>query len=265
MIGCRLPPEKLIEGRGFLAATAAIYYVELSSLLYRLSDVSRCIGSAMGNCASKKNKRPSGSNRVVLFLGLDGSGTTTMLYQLLLGRHLQTIPTLGNNHETITADGMELDCWDIGGLEKMRHLWVQYSQEADGIVFVVDSSDPGRFDLAAKELNKIYVKTPNEDDEEDPAGDEDAHPPKRMESRHMPMEDVPLLLLASKQDVEGAEGPKEVAGAVRLSSLPCKHFNVIPCSAIDLPSLQAGIRWMTDLFKAQNSGTAPPTSPASSG
>lgn len=219
----------------------------------------------MGNCASSKHKRPSSNNRVVLFLGLDGSGTTTMLYQLLLGRHLQTIPTLGNNHETITADGLELDCWDIGGLEKMRHLWVQYSREADGVVFVVDSSDGGRFDQAAKELNKIFRKTPGgASDEEDPAGDEDAHPPKRVEPRRTPMEDVPLLLLASKQDVEGAEGPEEVAGALRLSALPCKYSHVVPCSAMDLPSLQAGIRWMTDIFKAQNEGKVVPTSPASS-
>lgn len=209
----------------------------------------------MGNCASTRQKRPSSANRVVLFLGLDGSGTTTMLYQLLLGRHLHTIPTLGNNHETITADGLELDCWDIGGLEKMRHLWVQYSREADGIVFVVDSADPGRFDAAAKELAQIFTKTPTKDDEEDPAGDEEKHhPPKRETARRVPMEHVPLLLLASKQDLPMAETAEEVTVAVRLGALPCKYSHVVPCSAMDLPSLQAGIRWMTDIFKAQNEG-----------
>lgn len=207
----------------------------------------------MGQCTSSEAKRVASSNRVVLFLGLDGAGSTTMLYQLLLGRHLHTIPTLGNNHETVTADGMELDCWDIGGLEKMRHLWAQYSLEADGIVFVVDSADPGRFDAAAKELKRMFTKTKEEEsDEEDPAGDEEDHKHEIKRTgprRQAPIEDVPLLVFANKQDLPLAEAADEVTLAMRVSALPCKYSHVAGCSAMDLPSLQAGLKWMTDHFK----------------
>lgn len=215
----------------------------------------------MGQCASSSGgggARTSKGAPVLLFLGLDGSGSTTMLYQLLLGRHLHTIPTLGNNHESVTSDGLELDCWDIGGLEKMRHLWVQYSLEADGIVFVVDSTDPGRFDQAAKELKRIFLKTKfEESDGEDPAGDEEdyKHVVKSIAPRRqIPIEDVPLLVLANKQDLQGAETADEVALAMRIASLPCKASHVVPCSAMDLASLQLGMKWMTDHFKSVAEG-----------
>jgi GTPase SAR1 family protein len=220
----------------------------------------------MGQCTSVEGKRASSSNRVVLFLGLDGAGSTTMLYQLLLGRHLQTIPTLGNNHETVCADGMELDCWDIGGLEKMRHLWVQYSLEADGVVFVVDSTDPGRFAAAAKELRRVFAKEKTESDDEDPAGDEDDHkhePKKHVPRRHTPIAELPLLVFANKQDLEGAESVEDVTIAMHISSLPCKYTHVAPCSAMDLASLQAGLKWMTDHFKAVSTGGRKPTAPGS--
>lgn len=222
---------------------------------------------AMGACLSSA-AGGSGPNRVVLFLGLDGGGSTTMLYQLLLGRHLQTIPTLGNNHETVTAEGMELDCWDIGGLEKMRHLWVKYSIEADGIIFVVDSTDTGRFDQAAKELAKVYARAKDgSDDELDPAGDEEtaarAAVRKPAIRRHLPIEDVPLLVFANKQDLANAESAQEVGSAIRLAGLPCKYKNILPCSALELSSMEVGIRWMTDHFRQRAAGKTVPSSPVS--
>ena len=34
--------------------------------------------------------------------------------------------------------------WDVGGQEKIRPLWRHYVCGADGLIFVVDSSDVGR-------------------------------------------------------------------------------------------------------------------------
>lgn len=161
-----------------------------------------------------------------------------MLYQLLLGRHLHTIPTLGHNHETITADGMELDCWDIGGLEKVRHLWPKYSAEADGIIFVVDSADRQRFEPATMELHSIFNPQLKADAE---GATTTAKPP-----------DAPLLVLANKQDLGDAADVDEIKQAVRFDELPCEFKHVAACSALDLPSLQAGVKWMTDHFRENN-------------
>lgn len=226
---------------------------------------SEICGPDMGACASSNSGKTVPGNRVVLFLGLDGSGSTTMLYQLLLGRQLQTIPTLGNNHETIVADDIELDCWDIGGLDKMRHLWVQYSLEADGVVFIVDSTDPGRFDTAAKELARVFARDKSSDSDDDESTGDMGMPieaPKIPENkRRLPVEELPLLIFANKQDLDDAEDVSEIEAALRIGNLPSKYKRVVGCSAMDLPSLQTGMKWMTDHFKAI--GKPSPDSPVS--
>jgi GTPase SAR1 family protein len=99
-------------------------------------------GDDMGACMSTALGRPNG--KVLLLLGLDGSGSTSVLYQLVLGKFLSHLPTLGANREEVTLDGVRITCFDVGGLANMRQLWDRYLPEADGIAFVVDSSDEGR-------------------------------------------------------------------------------------------------------------------------
>jgi GTPase SAR1 family protein len=83
--------------------------------------------------------------KVLLLLGLDGAGTTSILYQLVLGKFLSHLPTLGSNNETFVFEDIIVDAVDVGGLDKMRMLWDRYVPKADGIFFVVDSSDEARY------------------------------------------------------------------------------------------------------------------------
>lgn len=53
------------------------------------------------------------SNGVIL--GLDASGKTTLLYQMLLGKIVTTIPTIGFNVENIRRNGWTATLWDVGG------------------------------------------------------------------------------------------------------------------------------------------------------
>lgn len=224
----------------------------------------------MGSCLSTDGAKGS-AGYVVLFLGLDGSGATTVLYQLVHGRHLQTIPTLGNNHETVNLHGLKLDCWDIGGLEKMRHLWIKYSQEADGIIFVVDASDKSRLKMASKELKSIYnlddsdqkhsekhqksKHDPKNDKETDShAAEKDKKGVKPAKSEwHVPLPELPLLILANKQDLPDAASPEEIAEALDVASLPSKYRKITPCSALDHDNLVDAVKWMTDCFKERSS------------
>lgn len=45
--------------------------------------------------------------------------------------------------------------WDIGGQDKIRMLWKHYYEGNHGIIFVVDSSDHDRLELAKDELWKV--------------------------------------------------------------------------------------------------------------
>eukprot|EP00177_Eucheuma_denticulatum_P006803 GFKZ01012370.1.p2 GENE.GFKZ01012370.1~~GFKZ01012370.1.p2 ORF type:complete len:192 (+),score=26.14 GFKZ01012370.1:421-996(+) len=189
----------------------------------------------MGGCVSTRAYRDQDS-RGILVLGLDGAGATTILYQLVLGQRLETIPTLGVNNEIISANGLELECWDIGGLDKMRPLWRQYCREADAVIFVVDASDRERMKEAADELADLYSST----------------------SRKTHIDrDRPLLILANKQDKDGACRKREVAERLRVDNLPVKTFSIFETTVENKESLSAAVTWITDQLKSK-----PPVVPA---
>ena len=117
-------------------------------------------------------------------VGLDAAGKTTILYQLKMGETVKTIPTIGFNVETLDYKGLNFTVWDVGGQDKIRVLWKHYYQNTDGLIFVVDSNDRGRIEDAAEELKKMLA-------EEE-------------------LKDCCVLVMANKQDLNGALAPGEV-------------------------------------------------------
>jgi small GTP-binding protein len=161
---------------------------------------------------------------VVLLVGLDGSGTTTMLYQVKQGQKVETLPTLGCNKEVVTVSGMEFELYDVGGLEKVRSLWRTYSKEANGVAYVVDASDSRRLPQASEELKRLFF------------GD------RKKKSLIVP--DIPLLVFCNKMDVEGALDQEQIEAALDLQDLPVRRYKVLPSVASDGRNLQEGFQWM---------------------
>lgn len=113
----------------------------------------------MGNKFSSLFKRLFAKKEAkVLMLGLDAAGKTTILYQLKLGLTLQTIPTMGFVYEKIQHKKFILNVWDVAGQDTLRPLWRQYYQGTKAIIFVVDSSDPSRMELAKDELHNLLTE-----------------------------------------------------------------------------------------------------------
>ena len=88
----------------------------------------------------------SGPSVQIVMLGLESTGKTTLLYRLKFQQYTSAIPTIGFNCEKVevtegVAKGVTFTFWDIGGKDNMRPLWKSYIRSADGILFVVDSSD----------------------------------------------------------------------------------------------------------------------------
>lgn len=99
----------------------------------------------------------------VLMLGLDSAGKTTILYQLKLGMTLETIPTMGFVHEKISHKKFTMNVWDIAGQDTLRPLWRQYYEGTNAIIFIIDSSDVNRIDLAKEELHNLLMEPKLED------------------------------------------------------------------------------------------------------
>lgn len=137
----------------------------------------------------------------IVVIGLDCAGKTSLLYRLKLQEFVETIPTKGFNMERIkmamgssktTATAFQV--WDVGGQEKLRPLWKSYTRRTDGLVFVVDAAEVERMEEAKVELHRITRLAENQG--------------------------VPVLLLANKQDLDGAMSASEVntdKGSVRCS------------------------------------------------
>ncbi|CAJ1380488.1 unnamed protein product [Effrenium voratum] len=91
-------------------------------------------------------------------LGLDGAGKTTILYKLRLGGMVKARPTVGFNMETVEHNHLKLKVFDFGGRSKIRRFWHHYSPDADGVIFVVDSTDGERMGEAKEELQAMMGK-----------------------------------------------------------------------------------------------------------
>ncbi|XP_013923425.1 PREDICTED: ADP-ribosylation factor-like protein 14 isoform X3 [Thamnophis sirtalis] len=135
----------------------------------------------------------------IIMLGLDSSGKSTLLYKLKCNEVFLTEPTVGFNVEMIkTSKDMTLTIWDVGGQQKMRTAWDNYLEDTDCLVYVVDSSDKRHLEESKKELELIL--------------------------RHDSIKNVPVVVLANKQDLPGALSAEEVTEKLNMKK-QCQNQN----------------------------------------
>ena len=158
----------------------------------------------------------------ILMVGLDAAGKTTILYQLRMGETIKTIPTIGFNVETLEYKGVNFTVWDVGGQDKIRVLWKHYYQNTDGLIFVVDSNDRERIGDAAEELKKMLAE------------DE--------------LKDCVVLIMANKQDIEGALSPGDVTKELGMTELKGRTWLVQGTSATTGAGLKEGLDWIASVL-----------------
>ena len=125
----------------------------------------------------------------IAILGLDSAGKTTVLYRMQFNEFVNTVPTKGFNSEKVKVSlgghrTVTFHFWDVGGQEKLRPLWKSYTRRTDGLVFVVDAAEGERMEEAKVELHRITRSAENQG--------------------------IPVLVLANKQDLNGAMSALEV-------------------------------------------------------
>eukprot|EP00727_Mastigamoeba_balamuthi_P003724 m51a1_g13349 hypothetical protein (313) ;mRNA; f:96-2021 len=158
-------------------------------------------------CATQKTEYK------VLVIGLDGAGKTTLLERIKamystrppLPPH-NIRPTVGLNIGRVEMGKLKLVLWDLGGVVQLRVIWPKYFREAQGIIYVVDSNNPGRFEESRLELEEAL-----------------ASPDVALET--------PVLVLANKQDEPEACGVSVVEAALRVEQADRPHINIQPVVA----------------------------------
>lgn len=154
-------------------------------------------------------------------MGLNYAGKTTIISRLIKGVFDDsTKRTLGVNVNELELHGTKFVFWDIGGQDVFRDtLWLPYIAGSAGIIYVIDSSDQERFNEAKEELWKYVI---------------DNHT----------VADIPILILANKQDLTTSKSAGEVARALDLHKVARHSYAIMPTSAQSGLKLDEALEWL---------------------
>lgn len=178
----------------------------------------------------------------VLILGLDNAGKTTYLeqtktkfnknYKAMNPGKITT--TVGLNIGKIDVDGIRLNFWDLGGQEELQSLWDKYYAESHAIIYVIDSSDTERIDESKKAFDQMIANSS--------------------------VGNVPLLLLANKQDLEECMSVSAVKNAFKEDDhkIGRRDIKAMGVSALRGDGVDEGIEWLVRCIK-RNSCVRPAT------
>ncbi|KAF8334917.1 GTP-binding protein [Cantharellus anzutake] len=167
----------------------------------------------------RKNQRKAKEMRI-LFLGLDNAGKTTILKRLNGDDIGSVSPTLGFEIKTFIHGKYTLNIWDVGGQRTLRPYWRNYFEQTDALVWVVDSSDRLRMQDCKEELHSLLQ-------EDRLAG-------------------ASLIVLANKQDLNGAMTDAEIKEALDLRSIRTHNWKIMPCSAITGQNVAEAVGWVVN-------------------
>eukprot|EP00455_Lapot_gusevi_P029390 TRINITY_DN3147_c0_g1_i4.p2 TRINITY_DN3147_c0_g1~~TRINITY_DN3147_c0_g1_i4.p2 ORF type:complete len:192 (+),score=66.43 TRINITY_DN3147_c0_g1_i4:103-678(+) len=169
----------------------------------------------------------------ILFLGLDNAGKTTLLHMLKDDKLVIHEPTRYPQSEELQIGNIRFKTHDLGGHQAARRLWKDYFTSIDGIVFLVDASDPARFPEARTELAQLLA--------DEGVGN------------------VPFLVLGNKIDVRGAVDEAFLRESLGLGLLTTgkegrvaegiRPLELYMCSVVKRAGYADGFKWLSNYLK----------------
>ena len=110
--------------------------------------------------------------------------------------------------------------WDIGGQDLLRKLWRHYYENVDAVIYIVDSNDRDRIEMAQKELQKVL------DDDN---------------LRH-----ASVLVYGNKQDLPNSMDTSEMVERMGMRTMRGRDWHVQSCTATTGDGLWEGLDWLND-------------------
>ncbi|CCW71761.1 unnamed protein product [Phytomonas sp. Hart1] len=169
----------------------------------------------------------------IIVCGLDNSGKTTLVNALKpRERRAGTITaTVGCQTDEFSLSKVHFTAFDMGGAKKFRALWESYYGSVQGIIFVIDSSDPLRLCVVRDEISQIVEH------------------PDIVQKR------LPFLFFANKMDVKNSKAPIDLIQTLELTKLMANHsFNIFASNALTGAGLVEGVKWLRDVMLKKNTG-----------
>mmetsp|Transcript_8251 Transcript_8251/g.12224 ORF Transcript_8251/g.12224 Transcript_8251/m.12224 type:complete len:185 (+) Transcript_8251:48-602(+) len=159
-------------------------------------------------------------------VGLPAAGKSTLVNVITSGDGTEdTIPTVGFNRRTVKKGNVSINLWDVGGQRKS--MWERYCRNVGAIVYVMDASNKDTFEDAAKELHELMSKKT--------------------------LNDIPLLVLGNKNDIEGAISSEEMAKVLQLEKIQSHMVSSYSISAKNNVNINKVIDWLIKHGKTKSS------------
>ncbi|XP_014913155.1 ADP-ribosylation factor-like protein 13B isoform X1 [Poecilia latipinna] len=163
----------------------------------------------------------------LVMVGLDNAGKTAAVRGIQGENPQDVAPTVGFSKVDLKQGKFEVTIFDLGGGKRIRDIWKNYYSESHGVVFVVDSSDVQRIQETRETMAQVL--------------------------QHPRIAGKPVLVLANKQDLEGALPEADIIENLSLEKLVNENkclCQIEPCSAIlgcgkkvD-KSIKKGLTWL---------------------
>lgn len=184
--------------------------------------------SLMANCCNWLKRWREPARKVTLVMvGLDNAGKTATVRGIQGDNPQDVAPTVGFSKVDLKQGKFEVTIFDLGGGKRIRGIWKNYYSESHGVVFVVDSTDVQRIQETRETMAEVL--------------------------QHPRIAGKPILVLANKQDKEGALAEADIIENLSLEKLVNENkclCQIEPCSAIlgygkkvD-KSIKKGLSWL---------------------
>lgn len=184
--------------------------------------------SLMANCCNWLKRWREPARKVTLVMvGLDNAGKTATVRGIQGDNPEDVAPTVGFSKVDLKQGKFEVTIFDLGGGKRIRGIWKNYYSESHGVVFVVDSTDVQRIQETRETMAEVL--------------------------QHPRIAGKPILVLANKQDKEGALAEADIIENLSLEKLVNEHkclCQIEPCSAVlgygkkvD-KSIKKGLNWL---------------------
>jgi ADP-ribosylation factor-like protein 13B len=181
----------------------------------------------MGNCAPTASQWVGTLEDVTIALfGLDNAGKTCLMRSLAGDFHFDAVPTVGLSQETFLYNDIRLHVYDLGGESSFRNVWRSFFAEIWGFIYVVDASDPGRFQESSDALNEMLS--------------------------HKMMRNKPFIVVANKQDKRGAVSASKIRKRFKLDKKIGVYDAIVtrPDGDVPHPGVAAGMTKLLDAILA---------------
>ncbi|SJX61629.1 related to ARL1-ADP-ribosylation factor [Sporisorium reilianum f. sp. reilianum] len=156
----------------------------------------------------------------ICVVGLQAAGKTSLVNLLSSGQFAdEMVPTVGFNMRKVRSGNTTLKVWDIGGQPRFRSMWERYCRGVSAIVFVVDSTQSSSaWSVATEELHAL-IERPH-------------------------LAGVPLLVLATKNDIKGAARVDDVIKVMKLDTIANREVSCYSISSKNQINIDVTLKWL---------------------